>query len=207
MINHNDRIDRAEMLAAEVRVKLSTDEINKMCDRLKYKYPQYEKREDLKSEAILAIYERLASHPDAHPAELYNIARLAMSDFINLKDKVVTLPANPTTRAVATNQRLPKSSEYGANGISAMEETLQPTTEYVEVDSKTFAQTEDCSEKYETEEFIAKAMALLNDKERAIITMRYFEHKTQGEVSKILGVTQQAIFLQESSILSKMSKL
>ena len=187
--------------------KLTTAEIDKMCDRLKYKYPQYGKREDLKSEAILAIYERLATHPDTHPAELYNIARLAMSDFINLKDKVITLPVNPTTRAVATKQRLPKSSEYGANGILAMEETLQPTTQYVEVESKPLAQTDDCTGKYETEEFVAKAMTLLTDKERTLINMRYFKHKTQAEASKILGVTQQAIALQESSALSKMSKL
>ena len=186
--------------------QLTTQEIDKMCERLKYKYPQYQKRDDLKSEAILAIYERLATHPATHPAELYNIARLAMSDYINLRDKTITLPVNPTTRAVATKQKIPKS-DYAESGIRAMEETLQPTTQYVEVESKPLAQTDDCTEKYEVAEFVAKAMTLLTDRERTLINMRYFEHKTQAEASKILGVTQQAIALQESSALSKMSKL
>tara|TARA_R110000744_G_scaffold101591_1_gene195840 strand:+ start:299 stop:862 length:564 start_codon:yes stop_codon:yes gene_type:complete len=182
---------------------LTALEIDKMCDRLKYKYPQFGKRDDLKSEAILAVYERLHSHPDSHPAELYNAARLAMSDFINLKDRAIPLPVNPTTRAVATKQKVPKSA-YAESGILAIEETLQPTTEYIEGE---FANTKDCTEKYEFTEFVTKAMELLTSKERTLITMRYFKHKTQAEVSKIMGVTQQAIALQESSALSKMSKL
>tara|TARA_R110000772_G_scaffold44582_1_gene102575 strand:+ start:371 stop:946 length:576 start_codon:yes stop_codon:yes gene_type:complete len=186
--------------------KLTTQEIDKMCDRLKYRYPQYQKRDDLKSEAILAIYERLATHPDTHPAELYNIARLAMSDFINIKDMVVVVPVNPTTRAIA-NRRAPPKSSYKESGLEAIREALQPTTEYVECDKKPLAQTEDCTDNYEVTEFVAKAMTLLTDKERTLINMRYFEHKTQAEASEILGVTQQAIALQESNALSKMSKL
>ena len=186
--------------------QLTTQEIDKMCERLKYKYPQYGKRDDLKSEAILAIYERLATHPDTHPAELYNIARLAMSDFINIKDRIVAVPVNPTTRAIA-NRRTPPKSSYTEKGLGAIREALQPTTEYVECDKKPLAQTEDCTEDYENTEFVAKAMTLLTDKERTLINMRYFEHKTQAEASEILGVTQQAIALQESSALSKMSKL
>jgi RNA polymerase sigma factor (sigma-70 family) len=186
---------------------LTTDEIDKMCDRLKFKYPQHDKREDIKSEAILAIYERLANHPDTHPAELYNIARLAMSDFINLKDRVVTLPVNPTTRSVATKQKIPKSSEYSANGISAMKESLQPSAEYVEDENINFGNTCDCTEAYEIKDFIDKSMKLLNNKEKELINMRYFAHKTQGEVAEIYQVSQKTVSLWEDTALEKMSQL
>tara|TARA_R110002167_G_scaffold72931_3_gene204688 strand:+ start:516 stop:1097 length:582 start_codon:yes stop_codon:yes gene_type:complete len=188
---------------------LTALEIDKMCDRLKYKYPQYGKRDDLKSEAIVAVYERLHSHPDSHPAELYNAARLAMSDFINLKDRVIALPVNPTSRAVASQarQKVPKSSEYGDSGLAAMYDALQPTKEYIEGDSGNRTQTEDCTEGYEAREFIAKSMKLLTDKERELINMRYFQDKTQGHVADVYKVSQKTVHSWEAKALEKMSRL
>tara|TARA_B110000093_G_scaffold71523_1_gene77798 strand:- start:474 stop:1046 length:573 start_codon:yes stop_codon:yes gene_type:complete len=185
---------------------LTALEIDKMCDRLKYKYPQYGKRDDLKSEAIVAVYERLHSHPDSHPAELYNAARLAMSDFINLKDRVVALPVNPTSRAVASQarQKVPKSSEYGEAGLVAMYNALQPSKEYLEGDD---TQTEDCTEDYEAKDFVTKSMKLLTDKERELITMRYFQDKTQGHVADVYKVSQKTVCSWEATALKKMSKL
>jgi len=186
--------------------QLTAQEVDKMCDRLKYKYPQYGKRDDLKSEAILAIYERLATHPDTHPAELYNIARLAMSDFINIKDRIVAVPVNPTTRAIA-NRRTPPKSSYTETGLGAIREALQPTTEYVECDKKPLAQTEDCTEDYETQDFVSKAMALLTTKESNVVNMRYFEDRTQEQVADFYGVSQKTVNGWEAKALAKMSKL
>ena len=187
-----------------VEHKLTTNEIVKMCDRLKYKYPQFGVREDLKSEAILAIYSRLSTHPDTHPAELYNVARLAMFDFVNLKDRTVVVPANPTTRSIASNQKVPKSSEYSMKGLLAVQEALQPTSEYGD---KFEELTEDCSKFYEDKDFVGKAMKLLSEKEKDIVHMRYFEDKTQDQVADVYGVSQQAASLWEEAALLKMSKL
>lgn len=188
----------------ENKHKLTTDEIIKMCDRLKYKYPQHGLREDLKSEAILAIYGRLETHPDTHPAELYNFARLAMFDFVNLKDRTVAVPANPTTRAIAGNQYVPKSSEYSTKGLLAIQEALQPSMEYGD---KIVETTEDCSKAYENKDFITKAMELLSEREQDVVKMRYFQHKTQEEVADIYDVTQQSVSIWEEGALDKMSKL
>jgi len=187
-----------------VEHKLTTSEIVKMCDRLKYKYPQFGAREDLKSEAILAIYSRLDTHPDTHPAELYNLARLAMFDFVNLKDRTVVVPANPTTRSIAANKKVPKSSEYSMKGLLAVQEALQPTSEYGD---KFEELTEDCSKAYEDSDFVGKAMKLLSERERDIVNMRYFEDKTQDQVADVYGVSQQAVCLWEDAALHKMSKL
>jgi RNA polymerase sigma factor (sigma-70 family) len=184
--------------------RLTTEEIDKMCNRLAYKYPQYGIRDDLKSEAILAIYERLSNQPDEHPAYLYNLARQAMFDYVNLKDKAVPMPANKTTRSVAGNRRIPKSSTYSKGGLLAVQSALRPTQEYGE---SLNLSVEDCTESYETKDFISKCLNSLSERSRGVIEMRYFKEMTQEEVADIYGVSQQAVALWEDEALHKMSTL
>lgn len=184
--------------------KLTVEEIVKMCDRLKYKYPQHGMREDLKYEAITAVYNRLDTHPEEHPAYLYNIARSAMFDYANFKSRVVVVPANTTSRAVAGDRRIPKRSHYSTEGLLALQNALQPSMEYGDTVVET---TEDCSKSYEDNDFITKGMELLSEKYADVIKLRYFEGKTQDEVSHIYGVSRQAIALWEREALDSMSKV
>lgn len=184
--------------------QLTTEEIDKMCDRLKYKYPQYGMREDLKSEAILAVYERLATHPDEHPAYLYNLAREAMFDFVNLKDRAVTLPANPSTRAVAGNRYVPKSSHHSKGGLLAIQSALRPTQEF---EDSLALSVPDCTEVYEQKNLLEKCLGLLSEKERSVIKSRYLHGATQDDLADIYGVTRQAVSLWEEEALHKMSKI
>jgi len=184
--------------------KLSTDEILEMCNRLKYKYPQRHLREDLKAEAILEVYSRLDTHPDTHPAHLYNLARQAMFDFVNFKDRVVVVPANTTSRAVAGNRRIPKGSHYSTAGLIALQDALQPSKEYGD---KIVEITEDCSKEYEDKDFISKGMKLLSERERDVINLRYYEEATQEQIADIYGVSQQAVSQWEDDALYKMSKV
>jgi|TARA_R110000744_G_scaffold103078_2_gene197799 RNA polymerase sigma factor (sigma-70 family) len=184
--------------------KLTAEEINKMCDRLKYKYPQYQKREDLKSEAILAIYERLATNPAEHPAYLYNLAREAMFDYVNLKDKPVPMPANKTTRSVAGHRHIPKSSLYSKEGLLAIQSALRPTQEYE--DSLSLS-VPDCAEGYEARDLLTKCLNSLSGRSRKVIEMRYLKEMTQAEVANVYKVSQQAVALWEEEALDKMSEL
>ena len=188
----------------ENKHKLTTDEIIKMCDRLKYKYPQHGMREDLKYEAILAVYNRLDTHPEEHPAYLYNLAREAMFDYANFKSRVVVVPANTTSRAVAGGRRIPKGSHYSKDGLLALQNALQPSLEYGD---KIVETTEDCSKSYEDNDFITKGMKLLSERSSDIINLRYFEGKTQEEVADIYGVSHQSISLWEREALDKMSNV
>tara|TARA_R110000803_G_scaffold126370_1_gene193835 strand:- start:2636 stop:3205 length:570 start_codon:yes stop_codon:yes gene_type:complete len=184
--------------------QLTTAEIDKMCDRLKYKYPQYGKREDLKSEAILAIYERLATNPAEHPAYLYNLAREAMFDYVNLKDKVVTLPANPSTRAVAGHRIVPKSSHHSKDGLLAMQSALRPSQQF---EDSLDLSVPDCTDDYEVKDLISKCLSSLSERSRKVIEMLYLKGLTQAEVAEIYGVSQQAVSLWEDEALDKMSGL
>ena len=184
--------------------QLTTDEIVAMCKRLTYKYPQHQIRDDLQSEAVLAIYERLDTHPDTHPAHLYNLAREAMFDFVNLTNRVVAVPANKTTRAISSGRDIPKLSNYSNEGIKAVYEALQPTKEF---DEDKHGASKDSTSLYEYQDFIAKALKLLTEREAAVIRARYFDDLSQEEMCDIYGVSQKTISVWESTALDKMSKL
>ena len=182
---------------------MTDKEIMLMCKRLSYKYPQVSMRDDLMSEGTLAIYERLDKHPEDYPASLYNIAREAMSDYVNLKTRPTSIPVNPTTRAVANGFSIPKDSTYSQAGIDAIRNSLQPTVEF---DDEYTAPIESGSKEYEDNDLIQKGLALLTKRERDVIESRYYDNKTQEELAVVYKVSRQAISLWEDKALYKMKK-
>ena len=186
--------------------KLTTDEIVIMCKRLANKYHMYHMKNDLVSEGVLAIYERLAVNPDEYPAKLYNIARGAIYAYVNIKSRALAIPVNDTTMAVALGKVYNEGEEwrkstYSDDGIDAIYDALQGSSEYNYLD----AQTEDCSEAYEVKETLDKAFELLSEKESEIIRLRYLQDTTQEEVANIYGVSQKTISKWETTALEKMS--
>ena len=184
--------------------QLDTSEIMEMCKRLSYKYPQHELREDLISEAVVAVYNRLEVKLDEHPAYLYNLAREAMSDYVNLKNRTVMVPANKTTRAIAANRYVPRLTNYSKEGIDAVYDALQPTKE---LNPDKSGHTVDCTDRYETKDFLAKAMETLTEREAEVINMRYFKEMSQGDLATLYSVSQKTICSWEATALEKMSKV
>ena len=184
--------------------KLSTDEIMIMCRKLAYKYPQVSMRDDLISEGILAIYERLDKHPDEYAAKLYNLAKTAMFNYMNLKTKTLHVPVNETTRAVSAGRDIPKNSNYSQEGIEAIRNALQPSVEF---NDEYVAPIESGAKGYEGKEFIKKGLNLLTEGERDIMESRYYDNKTQKELATKYRVTQKTISIWESSALYKMKKV
>tara|TARA_R110002126_G_scaffold6719_1_gene34319 strand:+ start:155 stop:727 length:573 start_codon:yes stop_codon:yes gene_type:complete len=183
--------------------KLTTDEIMLMCDKLSNKYYRYNMKNDIVSEGIMAIYERLSTVPDDEPAYLYRRAAKAMHDFVNLKSGAVDLPVNPTTRAMARG-KLDNLTSYSEKGLDNIEDALQTSIPFEEA---IFDHVNDCTKAYENKDLIEKGMKLLNDREKDIIKARYFEGVTQCELANTYGVTQQAVSLWEDEALCKMSKV
>tara|TARA_R110000744_G_scaffold2814_5_gene11212 strand:- start:2170 stop:2793 length:624 start_codon:yes stop_codon:yes gene_type:complete len=201
MINHNDRIDRAGMLAAEVRVKLSTDEIVVMCEKLARKYRRPHMNDDLVSEGVLAVYERLEVKPEEYPASLYRRANKAMHEYINIKTKAVTIP---TTRSA---EALSKGVEYNGqthseSGLKTLAEALSSTVEGF--NGNLSLTVEDCTKQYEDRDFVEKAMFGLSRIEKHVIKLRYFDDKSQGDCAEKLKVSQKTVSMWEKSALGKM---
>ena len=184
--------------------KLNTDEIVTMCEKLARKYRRPHMNDDLVSEGVLAVYERLETTPDEYPASLYRRANKAMYDYINVRTKAVTIPSSRTADSLMTGNAY-KGQTHSEEGKRVLDEALRSTT--VEFDEEFMCLVEDCTEKYERDEFISKSLKSLTDKEVDIIDMRYFKDMTQDEVAVCYGVSRQAIGLWEDKALSKMSKV
>ena len=54
---------------------------------------------------------------------------------------------------------------------------------------------------------LEETMNILEEDEKTIIEMRYFQEKTQSEVAKILGISQVQVSRMEKKILLRMRKI
>jgi RNA polymerase sigma factor (sigma-70 family) len=191
-------------MKTEVNIKLSTDEIVVMCEKLARKYNRPHMNDDLVSEGVLAVYERLESTPDDYPASLYRRANKAMYDYINVKTKAVTIPTSRTADSLMTGNEY-KGQTHSEEGKRVLEEALRSTI--VEFDEEFMSSVKDCTEKYEVADYLRKSLKVLTEKETEIINMRYFKEMTQDEVAVHYDVSRQAVGLWEDKALAKMSKV
>ena len=182
--------------------KLTTDEIVTMCEKLSRKYRRPHMNDDLVSEGVLAVYERLETTPDEYPASLYRRANKAMYDYINVKTKAVTIPSSRTADSLMTGKDY-SGQTHSEEGKRVLDVALKSTT--VEFDEEFMGTVEDCTASYERKDYIEKGFKKLNDKEKQVINMRYFNDMTQDEVSVFYGVSQQSVALWEEEALYKMS--
>jgi RNA polymerase sigma factor (sigma-70 family) len=191
-------------MKTEVNIKLSTDEIVVMCEKLARKYRRPHMNDDLVSEGVLAVYERLESTPDDYPASLYRRANKAMYDYINVKNKAVTIPTSRSATEVALGNEY-TGQNYSEKGKKALGVAINSTV--VSFDETYMISIQDCTEVYEQQEYIKKALRKLSDREEEVILMRYFQDMTQDEISLSKGVSQQSVAIWEEAALLKMSKV
>lgn len=184
--------------------RMNTEEIVTMCERLARKYKRNDVSEDLVSEALVAIYDRLDVKPDDYPASLYRVANKAMHDYINIKSKPVYIPKTRTAESMSKGIDY-KGQTHSEKGKKILEEALNSTSVSAE-DSYSLA-TQDCSAEYEDREFIVRAMSMLTERERELIHDLYFLEISQVSLSKLYGVTQQTISNWEAQAVQKMSNL
>ena len=184
--------------------KLTTDEIVTMCEKLARKYRRPHMNDDLVSEGVLAVYERLEVKPEEYPASLYRRANKAMHDYINRRSRVVHIPYTRTSESLSKGVEY-KHGSYSEKGKKELARALSSTS--VNFDDAFSLSVQDCTKKYETDDFLAKAFKLLNDIDAEIIHKRYFNEMKQEEVAAECGMSQQAVFKREVAALNKMSRL
>ena len=184
--------------------QMTTDEIVTMCEKLARKYRRTHMKDDMVSEGVLAVYERLETTPDEYPASLYRRANKAMYDYINVKNKAVTIPVSRTAESLLKGLEY-EHGTYSEKGKEELARALSSTSVNFEEDFSLSVQ--DCTQKYETEDFLEKAFKMLDDKDTEILKKRYFEELSQVDLAKEFGVSQQSIAKREVAALKKMSRL
>ena len=185
-------------------MSLPDDEIIKMCKRLAYKYNRIDLKDDLISEGVLAIYERLEVNPDEYPASLYRRAHRAMHDYINRRSRVVHIPNSRTVESLSKGVEY-KHQNYSERGKEELAKALSATS--MSIDENLSLSVKDCTQAYENQEYVEKAMNKLDDIEREIVQKRYFEGVSQPDLADFYGVTQQSVSRREAAALIKMSRL
>ncbi len=93
--------------------------------------------------------------------------------------------------------------------VFAMDSALKPVSIFAQDDDEQgLSLAERLTDGDKTEEILDRitikdALKSLNDRERKIIVLRYFNDKTQSEVAKVMGVSQVQISRLETKIIKK----
>ncbi len=138
-------------------------------------------------------------------SRLIKIQAIQINRFIESKQRENGI--EPTIEEIATALNLKKEDVVFAMDSSKLPVSLYETVE--DGEDKGQCLIDKIPSKHTEEDQIDKLYlkSLINsleERERKIITLRYFRDKTQGEVAKILGVSQVQVSRLENKILEKL---
>ncbi len=110
-----------------------------------------------------------------------------ISGELNIEKEDVVLAMGSSKMPVSIYETMDDS---GDGGISLIDKLPSPYTEEEHIDTL----------------YLKSLISKLDNREKKIIILRYFRDKTQGEVAKILGVSQVQVSRLEMKILEKLRK-
>ena len=94
--------------------------------------------------------------------------------------------------------------------ISDVAEILNSLSPVVSIDDAEFTETTAQEKSFESESInriaVEELMNYLDERDRELIRLRYFEEKTQAQVADILEMTQVQVSRRERSLLSDMRR-
>lgn len=126
--------------------------------------------------------DRLSQELDREPS----IEELAAATEISVEDIVLALEANSEVES------LYKPISFADGKEVSLEEKIQEKTDW--------------NEQLMNRMLVEQLMVLLNDTERELIRMRYYEERTQREVAERLGISQVQVSRLEKKILQNLRK-
>ena len=98
-----------------------------------------------------------------------------------------------------------EAMETGAASVVSLDATPEGDEDAASMDA--FLGAEDAGfADFEREDAIERAMDMLDDRQRSIIRMRYFENMSQREVAERINVSQMTISREERKALEIMKK-
>lgn len=126
--------------------------------------------------------DQLSQELDREPS----IEELAAATEISVEDIVLALEANSEVES------LHKPISFADGKEVSLEEKIQEKTDW--------------NEQLLNRMLVEQLMVLLNDTERELIRMRYYEERTQREVAEQLGISQVQVSRLEKKILTNLRK-
>lgn len=117
----------------------------------------------------------------------------------------LSLGREPTVSEIAVS--LSVSAEEVAEAISANQVTVSLTYEGDEGISEIDLPTEDTTDYLNNRIVLSSAFSSLEDTEKRLVLLRYFESLTQSETAAKMGMTQVQVSRKEKKILSKLRNI
>ena len=187
---------------------MNTEDKMKVCRKLAHSFRRHELTDDLIQEGMVALLESEA-RGNHSPDTLRMDARLAMQNFISLKQGPLSIP---TTRHTRRNARAIRSgSEVSVEGMdpdtyNSLKTALGASTALLEGDEVMYeGNTEEYIWVQQVEDLMREK---LSEKDFQIFQMRFGpEEFTQVEVAKALDMSERNVRLREHTIQKKLSRL
>ena len=186
---------------------MKTEDIVELCESLASRYRDATLREDLVSEGVLACYEAI-EQGKTDKKDFVGAARRAMNDYVNIKNKVVSVP--PTWAARNVSHAL--SMEEDLNDLEGVAQaTLQLLTAAIRNDTEkvdeTMLSVEGAEVDFEEREYqsylLSKVRKAFSDDEWEFLLLVSDEDTTQAQVADIFGISPQAVSLRLRKLQAK----
>ncbi len=138
-------------------------------------------------------------------SRLIKIQAMQINRYIESRQREIG--EEPTVEEIATALNISKEEVVFAMDSSKMPVSLYETIE--DGEDKGQSLIDKIPSKFTEEEqvdklYLKSLISSLNEREQKIIILRYFRDKTQGEVAKILGVSQVQVSRLETKIINKL---
>ena len=155
-------------------------EILTMCKKLARRYRNHQEYDDIVSEGVVVCLD-LVLKGTADNYTLYNRARSAMSDYINVKSSHFSYP----------------------KGMRGREAAKSDTTEYVDLEDD-LTEAEDIYGSFELKNTLEKLISTLDTKDKRVLFILYNNNNNLTETAKVLNLSKQRVEQIRSSIRDKL---
>jgi RNA polymerase sigma factor (sigma-70 family) len=191
-------------------IRMTTDEILHMCQRLARKYKNRQEYNDLVQEGFLACLEALEKNPEAYPARLYWDATTRIHYYANFNNLPVRVPKSGMSVKMSRNrgmsdEELKEGSEgWTDEGIRLLRVALD--SESVELDKldEHELSSESLIIKAEFSHELNKRLSEnLTENEQIMVFMLFEEGMTKEECGDFFGISRQAFTKREEKLLDK----
>jgi len=174
---------------------MELEEKIKACRKLARSFRRSDLYEDLVSEGLLAMLET-EDRGNNHPETLRMDARLAMQNYISLRQSPLSIPTTRHTRRNANALR--KGAEGPVEDMApktykSLKDALEGSTELIEGNQSIY---EDSTESYLWVQQVQDSMKNeLSERDYQVFLMRYGETDlTLKEVGQLYGITKQMVW-------------
>ena len=177
---------------------MTEQEVLNMAGRIARRYKDNNLYDDLRSEAIVAIYGEMSTNADAGYPRFWQVGMEAAWEYLNIRNKVVRIPVTSYSKAIARG----RISEVIENKKVSKETAIEiykalkiPTPTSTSMIYSVASQVEQATlkEKELVEDILAAAFDHLGSDDKTMFYMYYIEGMVMREIADLFSCSKQYV--------------